>query len=191
MMDKENVSDEIVDAARIVIGKYGYRKTTMDDIAALANRGKTSIYYYFKNKEDIFFKVIQKEAFVLMEQLKEEIGKFTEAIDKLKAYMFARVQLMKGISAFYNVLKPELTVHLEFIEKAREQYTVEEITMVRNILDEGKKSNVFVNIDPHDTAITIVSALKGLEIPVFATNEENNQIQFEELINLLIYGIIK
>ncbi|HXL00524.1 MAG TPA: TetR/AcrR family transcriptional regulator [Dysgonamonadaceae bacterium] len=51
------VSDEmrntIICKAGELFGRYGYKKTTMDDIADALQKGKSSIYYYFQNKEDI------------------------------------------------------------------------------------------------------------------------------------------
>ncbi len=51
------VSDEmrntIICKAGELFSRYGYKKTTMDDIADALQKGKSSIYYYFQNKEDI------------------------------------------------------------------------------------------------------------------------------------------
>jgi AcrR family transcriptional regulator len=48
------VSDEmrntIICKAGELFSRYGYKKTTMDDIADALQKGKSSIYYYFQNK---------------------------------------------------------------------------------------------------------------------------------------------
>ena len=58
---KSEVRTQIVDVARKIFTRYGFRKTTMEEIAAASHKGKSSIYYYFPGKEDIFKAVVEKE----------------------------------------------------------------------------------------------------------------------------------
>jgi AcrR family transcriptional regulator len=44
----------ILDAALQVFGQYGYRRTSMDDIAREADVGKGTIYLSFASKEEVF-----------------------------------------------------------------------------------------------------------------------------------------
>ncbi|MFW6157543.1 MAG: TetR/AcrR family transcriptional regulator, partial [Balneolaceae bacterium] len=46
--------ESILRAGRQAVARYGYQKTTLSDIATLCSISKTSIYYYFENKEDLF-----------------------------------------------------------------------------------------------------------------------------------------
>jgi AcrR family transcriptional regulator len=54
--DREDlVRDEILRAARELFQTYGLTKTTMEDIAEAAGKEKSTLCYYFKNKEEVFF----------------------------------------------------------------------------------------------------------------------------------------
>ena len=66
---KSATRNQILKASQEIFEKYGYKKTTIDDIAGELHKGKSSIYYYFISKEDIFRAVLDKEAC----ELKEEI----------------------------------------------------------------------------------------------------------------------
>ena len=70
---KSEVRAEIVDVARKIFTRYGFRKTTMDEIAWATRKGKSSIYYYFPGKEDIFKAVVEKEAGELQSRLDRTI----------------------------------------------------------------------------------------------------------------------
>ena len=48
---KEEVRIYIVGVARKIFTRYGFRKTTMEEIAKASQMGKSSIYYYFKSKK--------------------------------------------------------------------------------------------------------------------------------------------
>src|SRR5271168_2046080 len=50
---KENVREKILHAAEKRLWHYGFRKTTIDEIAADAGVGKGTVYLYFDSKEDI------------------------------------------------------------------------------------------------------------------------------------------
>ena len=48
----------IVEAATKSFSLFGYKATTMDQVAKLANVGKGTIYTFFKNKEELFEEII-------------------------------------------------------------------------------------------------------------------------------------
>ena len=56
----------IIEAARKRFAHYGFSKVTMEEIAADAEMGKASLYYYFPTKEELFsalsFRPIQNAA---------------------------------------------------------------------------------------------------------------------------------
>ncbi|PIF05120.1 MAG: TetR family transcriptional regulator, partial [Draconibacterium sp.] len=62
---KDTNRENILKIAREIFSKYGYKKTTLDDIASAVRKGKSSLYYYFKSKEDLFHAVIMKEVEIL------------------------------------------------------------------------------------------------------------------------------
>lgn len=58
MTSKTTRKNEIIAAARVVFNKYGYKKTTMVDIAKEVDLNQATLYHYFENKEEIFIEKI-------------------------------------------------------------------------------------------------------------------------------------
>jgi AcrR family transcriptional regulator len=56
-MSDIEVKDSIVKSATIFFSKYGFYKTTVDEIAKHIHKAKGGIYYYFKSKEELFNEV--------------------------------------------------------------------------------------------------------------------------------------
>ena len=56
-----NKKDTIIEVAKVVFSEFGVEKTTLDDIGVRCEMKKSSLYYYFKNKEDIFTEVVNNE----------------------------------------------------------------------------------------------------------------------------------
>ena len=46
--------EAVYDAASVVFAQYGFRRTTMNDIAKSAGISRPALYLMFKNKEDLF-----------------------------------------------------------------------------------------------------------------------------------------
>ncbi len=192
VVQKDEVRSRIISVASKIFIRFGYRKTTMEEIAMATRKGKSSIYYYFKSKEDIFRAVVEKEAEELKRDLADAVEKVEDPIDQLKTYLLFRTHKLKTLTNFYTALKSDYLSHLEFIERIRSEYDQDEINLVKNILQSGMERNEFVIDDPELAAVAIATAMKGLEIPLFIKKEHGNiEDRLDNLINFLFYGLIK
>lgn len=190
--DKEQIREQIINAAAVVFGRYGYKKTTMDEIGMAAGKGKTAIYYYFRNKEDIFRAVVEREAAELEKSLVAAIADKNNPVDKLKAYFYARMRTMMNLSNFYDAMKNELLDHLPFINETRKDIDQKEYLLVKSIIEEGINKGIFNVKDIDMTVKTIVIAMKGLEIPLFVENKVDNlPLYIDTLVHIICYGLIK
>jgi len=192
MVDKQEVKDSIISAARSIFSKYGFKKTTMDDIARAMRKGKSSIYYYFTSKEEIYQAVVEKESLLLKVSISSSIDLVESPKDKLKNYIFTRMTTYSKLANFYNAIKDEYLSHLAFIDNIRKKYDNDEINMVQEILRDGVNRNVFKIEDTYLAATAIVTAMKGLEIPLFWENNDRRlEDRQQDLLNILFYGIVK
>jgi AcrR family transcriptional regulator len=66
---KIDVKEKIVDAALVTFSKYGYDRTRMEDVAEAAKVSKGRLYLYFKNKEELFYAISERNITELKEQL--------------------------------------------------------------------------------------------------------------------------
>jgi AcrR family transcriptional regulator len=64
----------ILDAAGALILRWGYNKTTIDDIARQAGVAKGTIYLHWKTREELFTALMQRERLALTEDLKQHIA---------------------------------------------------------------------------------------------------------------------
>jgi len=72
MNKKEQVKERIGQAAMECFERYGLEKTTLEDIAKTVGLNKTSLYYYYKNKEDIFIEVAIREGQSFIDTLQKK-----------------------------------------------------------------------------------------------------------------------
>ena len=188
---KDDVSEIILNSAKTIFARYGFKKTTMDEIAQAARKGKSSIYHYFKSKEDIFKAIVEKEADELSAAIAKAINAETTSEKKIRAYVLARMKGINNLTNLYSALKDEYLEHYSFIENVRVKYDTEEVNTIKGILKTGVEDGEFKIEDINLTAFALVTALKGLEYPLFIKNNNaKTEKRFEGLLNVLFYGII-
>lgn len=191
--NKKDLNREgILKIAREIFSKYGFKKTTLDDIANAVRKGKSSLYYYFDSKEDLFQAVILKEVEILAHELEIVINRNTDPIDKLRDYILTKLTTFRGLANFYHAIENDLTA-VGFIEEVKHRYERDEIRMIKRILIEGVRKNEFEIYDFNLAAIGITMAIKGLEMPLSAgvygnVNLENS---VDIILKIICYGIMK
>lgn len=182
----------VIKAAQDIFAKFGYKKTTVDDIARAAHKVKSTLYQYFESKEEIFQTIVEKESQILKEEIQKAIKAQDNPKKKLLTYVITRMRVLKDLSNFYNALRDEYLEHFVFIEKIRKKYLKDEINTIKKILKNGVDQGTFVINDLELTACMIVVALKGLEYPLIEEIEVlSNEQGINSLLGVLFRGIEK
>lgn len=189
---KDSIKEEILIKSAEIFIQFGYKKTTMNDIAKKIGKAKGAIYYYYKSKEEIFENVIRNEAKNLLGKILFSIEEKSSITEKLETYIEQRTLNLYNVALRYKILKDELLDFLPIIEKIREPYHLQEVNFIKDLLVEGKEKGDFSIENPEIGALTLVSALKGLEIPLFISNDFILQtFNIQQLTTLLLYGLIR
>jgi AcrR family transcriptional regulator len=193
--NKENFKDHIITIATNIFSKFGFKKTTVDDIAQALGKGKSSIYYYFKSKEEIYKEVIKKEADVLRQEIYDKvIERDINPKDKLREYVLIRMRFLRELVNFNEALRNDYLKNFAFVEKIRESYDQEEYEVINGILKEGKKKGIFTIDETDFAALAFVTAMKGLEVPLFIKNEyslKDLEERLDGMLQILFYGLVK
>lgn len=99
-MQTQSSQSKILTAAISAFGQYGYKKTTMQDIADEAGLSRPAVYQYYKNKGAVFSALLT----LVLEQAKQAAK---EHFDMEKS---AYLRIYEGMLAFETVaLKPTFT----------------------------------------------------------------------------------
>ena len=161
MKKKEN----IVEMARSLFTRFGFNKTTVDEIARDSYVAKSTIYNHFNSKEEIFEQVIEKEASILFNEINTALENISDPFEKLRTYAITRMRHVKKLINLYSALNDEYLEHFEFIEKARKKSLEKEIKMIKSIFQEGIDQGVFEVLDLNLISFSIITSWKGLDFP--------------------------
>ncbi len=184
--------EQIIAAGREIFARYGFKKTTMDEIAKAVRKGKSSLYHYFKNKEDVFRAVVEKEAGELKAELIQAVNREILPQNKIRAYVLTRMQALQQLANLYSAFKEEYLESPGFIGELRENYDNYEIDMFKQILLAGIKQGIFYIRDLDLTAYAIVIASKGLEYQwAIERNPAVTEQSIDNMLEILFNGIVK
>ena len=175
--------DILVTVARRLFAEKGFYGTTMNDIAVESNKGRRTLYTYFKSKDDIYMAVIQSECGRLSEMLKAVVDRKDLSPDeKLVEYIKVRMDAIKEIVMRNGELKAEFFLDVRRVERVRRRLDFKEKNNLKEILREGMDIGLFVRRDAEFTALAIHYALKGFETPYIRGEFDRITLRKRELI---------
>lgn len=190
---EEQTRQEILSAARKLFQKYGLDKTTMEDIAQAAGKGKSSLYYYYKSKEEVFLAVIEKDREEAQAAIAKAVGREKMASAKLRAFVLTRSHEVKSKINSYSVILAETRKHLNLFNTISKRANSWEREMLRNIFIEGVKSGEFKNIDVKDCdtiAVTAIATMHGQESNIILEGKlPGEEIRLEIMTDIFIRGL--
>jgi len=191
-MEKGLNRNTIVEKAREIFAHYGFRKTTMNEIAEGVGKGKSSLYYYFSSKEEVYRAVIEKEAETMKKKLVDAVSEEKDPVEKLRIYVITRMEILHELVNFHQAINSEYLTNLDFIQKMRKKYDNDEVALLKGILQLGAETDTFRIEDVELTALAVATALKGLEIPLLsAHNEISIEHRIDRIMQILFFGIVK
>lgn len=168
--------ERFIEVARQLFARKGVENTTMNDIANASDKGRRTIYTYFKSKRDIFNAVIEKETAQVLGNLKIIISKPLPANEKLIQYVDCRLESMKEIVSRNGSLRAGFFRDVRKVDRARKLMLSKEVVLLRAILNEGVEQGVFNISDTNSFAVIITQIIAGLDVPYIRDNLSENNI---------------
>jgi len=136
--------ERILDAAERLLGRYGYRKMTVDDLAAEAGIGKGTVYLSFRSKEDAVLATIDRIVDAVCEEMARARASRAAAPQKLKRMLLARVLIRFDRVADYRQGLNDLLadIRARLLER-RYKYFEREARILADAIRDGQREGEF------------------------------------------------
>jgi AcrR family transcriptional regulator len=190
----EIIVKEIVDTARALFRKSGFKKTTMGDIARSLGKAKSSLYYYYPSKEDIFEAVIYAEMDELLEEIDRAMRKAMSSKEKLRAYCRCRLEKLSQLCNLSDALKSEIAeLHCAMAEM-KSKFDTTHVELVKDLVAEGVHNGEFKRINEDNIeliAYLMVSSFRGLAVPLMVGQNRSPRLdlQIDSIVDIMVEGI--
>jgi AcrR family transcriptional regulator len=186
----EEVREMILAAARRVFQKWGLNKTTMEDIAREAGKGKSTLYYYFRSKEDIFEVIAVEEMEMVLSKTRQVTEKISSAKEKLRKHMLTTLLEIKNTINLYSIIRGEIRENKGYIERITQKMNKRGEQVIREILLAGINTNEIKFISEADiekTAAVINGLISSMISYLVIDNEDNEKVDI--VLRIITEGV--
>ena len=183
--DKEEIiQNEILQAAIQLYQKYGLNKVTMDDIARAVGKGRSSLYYYYKNREDIFDAVMQAMIAEIIQKISNAVQPASGLEEKIQAFCRAKLKTSEHWHSFFRALETgmgseEITRHTAAINTVHMQLMKRESALLHQVFGDAIRAGQIRDAGKKELDIHIsilLTSIRGIK-----REHLNNNEQFHDL----------
>ena len=158
-----DVREAILDAADRLLARFGYRKMTVDDLAADAGIGKGSVYLHFTSKEDVVISHVDRIVDRLCARMEQIAARKEPAAARLKAMLIERVMFrLKAVQHYTESLNDVAAGIRPKLLERRAQHFAREARLLQGVLSEGRKNAEFGTAALSTTARGMIEATNAL-----------------------------
>lgn len=169
-MTNENVRNSILYGAQKLFQEKGLGKITMEDIASSIGKGKSSLYYYFKSKEEIFSAVLDMELDEIIMETIRQLNQCNTFLEKIETFGKIKYEMTRKRKTLYATMErfnlPEEIQQYNLIKKsAHAKYIQKEKIVLLQTFVDAMAQNMIREMDDEilDTTIMVfLCALRGI-----------------------------
>jgi AcrR family transcriptional regulator len=188
-MDR-NIKPAILQVAARLFARYGFKKTSMDEIAQGARVSKATIYQHFSSKEEVLAVAVRQESEALVQALIQAVNSAESHEDKLRAFVKVRLSLIAEKRDLHQMSDEVLHETMPLVEEARQAYFKREVRLLQLVLEKGRDAGCFHLDRPREVALVLLSALRGLDA-VLLSKQDTSELRegLDAAVELVIRGL--
>ena len=187
--------EKLIEVARQLFAYKGIENTTMNDIANASDKGRRTIYTYFKNKKEIYNAVIEQESEKLIARLREVECQNIAPLEKLEKLLIARFNVIKTATtnSTENSIMAFFKRDIKRIDQIRKLAFEKETEIIKNIIADGLENMTFNPEQAKYLLSTLMAIRQGLDFVNLKDDNisyiTNKQTYYQEIIRFVINGI--
>lgn len=188
--------DKLIEVARQLFANKGIENTTMSDIANASDKGRRTIYTYFKNKREIYNAVLERESERLVTEMRTLAQSDLPPVEKIREFILARAKVVKANeeASMTEKLRSLFNMDMNRIERIRKLALVKENEILQSILEQGVRTGSFDSRQARRFPSTLVIVMEGLYYSYVKNNFENIGLQpqgiEDKIADFLVNGLI-
>lgn len=193
MEEQDSVREHIIESSKTVFQQYGYTKATMQDIADAAGKGRSTVYYYFQNKMEVFEAVVEGVYKEIIYSARQSVRIDLTFYENLLSYNRIKLNNIVAKVRQYHSLLDDLKENPDFAHQINRFENNLDKTLYKQILTWGVENGDIAEMKEEDMdflAFVLVTALSSLEkeLILYGSIEEMTS-RIEWLSELLAKGL--
>ena len=183
--EKEVIRKKLHKVAKECLQRYGVKKTTVDQMAAMTDISKGSFYNFYSSKEMLFFAVLEEYQIDVMDRLTEQLD------------MEAKIDTNRLVQLLYDFYQDFRYSFMYTIFKNHEMELLvrklpREVIANHHLIDDRMVKKIVSRINIRENvSLEIVSALFRTIAMTILHIKEIGEKQFDTTLKLVIQGIVE
>ena len=183
--EKEVIRKKLHKVAKECLQRYGVKKTTVDQMAAMVDISKGSFYNFYSSKEMLFFAVLEEYQIDVMNRLTEQLG------------MEVKIDTNRLVQLLYDFYQDFCYSFMYTIFKNHEMELLirklpKEAIINHHLIDDRIVKKIVSRINIRENvSVEIVSALFRTIAMTILHIEEIGEEQFDTTLRLVIQGVVE
>ncbi|MDR6546744.1 AcrR family transcriptional regulator [Chryseobacterium rhizosphaerae] len=191
--EQDQLSQQILETASGLYLKYGLKKVTMDDISKAVGKSRTSIYYYYKNREEVFQAVLDNLIKEVISEIDLSMNKRKFFEEKINEFCIAKVKTSQERASFFRAIETGMDAEekSKHMTDAHDRMMEAEKNLLLKVFAKSITDNEIpkVSLKEQETVIFILlSSIRGIRREMVLKNNFKN---LNPIVNTLTSMVIR
>ena len=189
-----NKQDEtvILDAALRVFSRYGYKKSTLEDIANELGMTNTAMYAYADSKRDLYEQTVRYVMKRWQSSVQKAVAKKSTAQEKMAALCESALYYLAKDVEFCALLRSDPGIFPMFpTVDPYEEINRDSVRMIERILTFGAETGEFRAVDAPAVSEVFFSIYKNFIIHTYINSEEDYTSRYLPITMELIFNGVR
>ncbi len=193
MRKKRIEVEQLLEAALEVFSRYGYAKTTLDDIAEEVDMTKANLYNYVQSKEDLYHQAVAQALKKWRVAVEKKISRFNGPVEQFKVMVRESMVYVEHDEVLQKILLQDKRIFS--ISTETDQFSeINSIarSMLKGLLEDGIGRGMFYPVDTELVSEYLFSTYMMFLMKRYVIMEgERTSRVFDEAMRILVRGLVK
>ncbi|ASW74463.1 hypothetical protein IQ37_13365 [Chryseobacterium piperi] len=194
LSQEEILKSQILLTAQELYQRYGIKKVTMDDVAKAVGKTRSALYYYFKNRDELFEAVMISLVDEVINELQEIIYQEEDLEKRIQAFCFAKIKGSEKTRSFITAIEArmdseERSKYSDIMWNIHQRMMHSETTLLKKVIRDSVITGKISETDPNtvDTLLfVLLSSIRGIRresvIETYSNQWEKGAVMLTEMV---------
>ena len=192
-MNKTNKQQDIFNAALKLFARYGFKKTTVEDVAAEVGMTKSNLYFYVANKRELYEHAVSNALIQWRDSIAAAILQVDDVVEKFKVMATKSFEYLSNHEELRSILIMDPGIFtLSPAEDRFYEINQGAMLLIKDILIQGVKEGRFYEVDIDHTTELLFSVYIMFLIKTYIKSEGKSAFRmYEEGVALIVRGLCR
>lgn len=191
----EDIKALILDKARERFDRFGYKKTTMDEISRDCRISKKTLYEHFKDKENLFNSLYVRECRTARSVIFARMGEVADPLDRLVKLLRTAIGYFNEDNFLTRLLRDDYALFAVCFTSEHQRLIDDElIAIIAGMINDGKRRGRIRDVDEEIVAyagVKLFQAFSYTRTTRFSAGKEEQGYYTEVLVDFIVNALAR